>query len=138
MRRMTAFTPVRRRLYAAAPVAVVLLVAISAWAEFYRLDQSRRLVEHTGAVIAEARAFARNLAEAEAAHRGYLIAGEEIYLPAYSAAIRRVETDTASLRKLTRDNSSQQARLDTLNGMMTRRLALLRHRIDVRRGGGRE
>ena len=136
MRRMSAFTPNRRRLYAAAPAVLILLVGLLAFIEFMRMDRTRRMVAHTAEVITRSRLMDRDLAKAEAAQRGYLIAGEDAYLPAYAEALRRVQADTGALRRLTRDNRSEQVRLDTLSGLLHRRMELLRHRIDVRRGGG--
>ncbi|HEX9109434.1 MAG TPA: CHASE3 domain-containing protein, partial [Longimicrobiales bacterium] len=136
MERMSAFTPSRRRLYAALPAIVVILVGIAAFVEFKRMDLMRQWAAHTAQVIGVSRGLGRDLAEAESAQRGYLLAGEDVYLPPYTQALGRVSADAASLRTLTRDNRSQRLRLDTLSHLMARRVTLLRHLVEVRRGGG--
>ncbi|HEY9636223.1 MAG TPA: adenylate/guanylate cyclase domain-containing protein [Coleofasciculaceae cyanobacterium] len=78
------------------------------------------------------------LTETETEQRGYLLAGEEAYLKSYQSAIADVEHSIKDLRQLTANNPKQQKKLDTLEPLIARRLALLNKGVDLRVHGNFE
>src|SRR5262249_38352726 len=65
-----------------------------------------------------------------------IITGDATYLEPYRGAAAGVQEHLGTLRQLTADNPLQQARLDTLAGLVLRRIAALDHRILARRRAG--
>ncbi len=125
MRRMSGFTPARRRLAALGPALLLLLTVAASAYEFNRLRATRGSVAHTHFVIEAAERVTTDLLQAEAAERGFLLTADSAYVPRYLFAVGALDRDTAQLRRLTRDNESQQMRLDALEPLVRQRLALL-------------
>src|SRR5207245_8390176 len=74
----------------------------------------------------------------ESGARGYVMTADRIYLQPYWTARERLDQELNSLRKLTADNPRQLGRLDTLEPLVKRRLALLQEMIDLRESRGPE
>jgi PAS domain S-box-containing protein len=85
-----------------------------------------------------AQQFFSNLKDAESAQRAYIITGQDAYLQVYEAALARVPSALTKLQQLTTDNPVQQERLDTLQPLVTRRMAELSERVRLRRESGIE
>jgi methyl-accepting chemotaxis protein len=77
-----------------------------------------------------------SLTDAETGQRGFLITGREEYLDPYRAGLRSVDQFVQELRTLTADNTNQQARLSTLQPVISDKLAELAQTIDLRRQKG--
>ena len=133
---MSEFTHKQRLLVTVVPVVVLAVVALLSFVEFLKLGSTRRLITHSHLVIEAVRGVSSDIAEAEAGQRGYLLTGEDAYLPPYLVALGELSRDTAALRALVRDNPEQAARADTLALRIAVRIRLLRQNIDLRRGGG--
>jgi methyl-accepting chemotaxis protein len=82
-------------------------------------------VRHTFLVIGEAESARANLVEIESAYRGYVLTGDERYLEPIEGSRTRLAESRKLLRSLTIDNASQQHRLDFLDPLIDRRLAVL-------------
>jgi methyl-accepting chemotaxis protein len=76
------------------------------------------------------------LLQAEAAQRGYIIAGDDSYLELYDTAAGHVPQRIQALRVLTADNPNQQSRLDALTTTTRDRLGLLATGIQLRQSKG--
>jgi signal transduction histidine kinase len=127
---------IRRELLAIGPAFVVLLLGVVAYDGVRRADASRALVQHTRDVIDRAHATLSTLQDAETGQRGYLITGESRYLEPYERALVSLRIHTDTLRRLTRDNASQQRRLDSLALRVQDKLEELAETIDRRRSRG--
>ena len=84
-----------------------------------------------GAVLAR-------VVDAETGERGYIITGDTAFLDPYRGAEQDAIAHIDDLRRLTADNPSQQARIDTLAGLVSRRFTVLDTRIRTRREHGFE
>ena len=115
--------------------AIVLVVGAFAYMSIQRARTARDLVVHTRDVIFTTFATLTALQDAETGQRGYIITGADEYLQPYHNALTALSTDTSALRALTRDNVTQQRRLDTLSTLVSAKLAELAHTIDLRRAG---
>jgi len=121
--------------YGAAAVVFVLLAAGLYHASRQR-EASTEWVDHTFRVLALATGVNESLGRAEAANRGFVLFGEESYLPERDVALAVVEQRLDELRKLTKDNPGQQARMERLVTMQRERAALMRAAESARREGG--
>src|SRR5688572_10393979 len=95
------------------------LLAASALAAFVNarsLVLASQTVNHTHRVLEHLAQVLSLLGEAESSQRGYIITGDASYLGPYDSAVRAVSSRLDSIRTLTSDNPSQQARLDVLDG----------------------
>jgi signal transduction histidine kinase len=123
----------QRALLAIGPAVVVLLFGALAYDGLRRINEVRERVGHSRDVIITAQHTLLALQDAETGQRGYLLTGEEKYLQSYELALATLSTDTAELRSLTRDNASQQARLDSLAPVLHDKLAELSETIELRK-----
>jgi signal transduction histidine kinase len=139
---------------AAAPFVsalIVLALGLTAYSSTQREDASARLVAHTHAVLAQNQAVLARLADAETGERGFLITGDSSYLRPYRGAAADVALRLDTLKQLTSDNPMQRQRIDRLDTLARRRLALLEAQVErratrgfaasridiIRMGGGR-
>jgi PAS domain S-box-containing protein len=95
-------------------------------------------VTHTYEVLNSTKALLSTMQDAETAQRGYLLTAEDRYLEQYRAALAAEPGARQTLRQLTRDNSSQQSRMDTLDVLLAARLDALEKGVGLRRAGGAE
>ena len=85
-----------------AGVFVVLLVY---------LVSTMNWVEHSERVIGNANQLAKEMVDMETGMRGYLLAGDEVFLQPYTISKARAAANLASLMKLVEDNPAQVERL---------------------------
>lgn len=69
---------------------------------------------HTHEVLGNIELLMSMMKDVETGSRGFAISGEDKYLEPYEAAIPRVDPTFNKLKTLTKDNPTQQRRLDTL------------------------
>jgi PAS domain S-box-containing protein len=91
---------------------------------------------HTEVVISTLRLLLSDIAEAESAQRGYTVSGDESFVKSCHLAQRASAADLLTLRQLSVDNASQQARLAILSPLVSQRMALANQRIELRRSLG--
>jgi PAS domain S-box-containing protein len=128
--------PLRR---VALPVgALITLVALTAllYADFQAEQDDQYMVTHTYKVLDAARNLMSNLEQAESGQRGYLLTGDPTFLASLRLTMQDQESIRRSLRQLTADNPTQQARLDTLDRLVAERLAALQEVIRIRDSRG--
>lgn len=116
----------------------LLVVAVFGYRTTQHLIENDKLVEHTHAVRERIASLRSAIAEAESAERGYVITAQEIFLAPHEQAQAGVRNAAAELRRLTRDNASQQRRLDALERLLGERTALLTNILALRRERGLE
>jgi methyl-accepting chemotaxis protein len=92
------------------------------------VTHSHEVLEHIGDVLSE-------LKDAETGQRGYLLTGDEAFLAPYRTGSGDVLIQTNALRTLTADNPNQQKRVDSMELLVTAKLAELKETIDLRAKG---
>jgi len=120
-------------------IVALAILAMAAWQSarsFRAAADADKWVTHTYVVIQELDRLQSALESVESDQRGYLLNGEEKYLQPYRAALDRAETNLASLRRLTQDNSRQQQRLDGIESVKSNMVATLEGVISLRRSQG--
>jgi len=93
-------------------------------------------VDHTRDVISNAEEVLTDLKDAEAGQRGYIITGDESYLPRYRSAISRVPTTMQTLIRLTADNDAEQHRLRQMLPLIKARLDSMAEAAQQRKESG--
>lgn len=100
------------------------------------LIATERRVAHAHRVQTELEAMLTAVAEAEAAQRGYVVAGEARHLEPYRAAVGEVDRTLDRLRRLTADNPNQQQRISMLKSLLDEKVAQWQHSIDFQQVEG--
>ncbi len=118
--------------------AIVLVFGVLAYRGVQNTQDAARLVAHTHQVIEMNGAVLARVVDAETGERGYIITGDTAFLDPYRGAEQDAIAHIDDLRRLTADNPSQQARIDTLAGLVSRRFTVLDTRIRTRREHGFE
>jgi methyl-accepting chemotaxis protein len=93
-------------------------------------------VHHTQLVYRELQEVARNIAEAEANKRGYIITGRTNYLDSFNNSRPRIATSTQRIASLTSDNTNQQRRLSSLHDLLDEKYGEMLAAIDARQNRG--
>lgn len=117
------------------PAAVTFAVISLAVANDRALRRAVDWVEHTRQVIDRGDALLTRAVDAETGQRGYLVTGDTTFLAPRVGALEDVQQTLGELRRLTNDNSVQQARLDTIGSELTTRFRMLDSAITLRRAG---
>ena len=125
-----------RYILVVAPALLCMLLSAFVYDGVRRTREARLLVAHTRDVRQRATITLSRLQDAETGQRGFLLTGEERYLVPYENALAVLGRDTSALRSLTLDNPHQQARLDTLRGLVQVKLDELASTITARRTAG--
>jgi two-component system sensor histidine kinase/response regulator len=93
-------------------------------------------VQHTHEVLARIQKVNADLIGVQSAVGGFVITGREDFLAPYRELLPVLQDDERTLRRLTADNPSQQARLTTLEGIIRQRLAFADETLGLQRRSG--
>jgi methyl-accepting chemotaxis protein len=128
---------VRTKLVLGFGIALLLLVVLGgvAYINTNALLDARRAARHTIEVQLQVGQLQIRLLDAETGQRGYLLTGEESYLQPYQTAIDNIERSLSEVVTMTQGNPEQQARLQTLSGLVRNKLDELARVIALRQQG---
>ena len=118
------------------PAALVLVFMLILRAASERERTAIALDAHAQQVRAETATFLAYLADAEAGQRGFLLTRRPVYLAPFVSGRAFLDSSLARIRQLTRENPSQQARLDTLTALARASVAFMDSTVEVRRNLG--
>jgi diguanylate cyclase (GGDEF)-like protein len=107
------------------------VVGILSYRSTHRLTDSRKWVSHTLEVIGDLRRVNSDLIEARDSQRGYALFHVESELARAHESMARIPIEIGEIRQLTGDNPRQQARLDRLDVLVSRRLTLIRDALSL-------
>ena len=130
---MTLKTDTKIILGFALAVGILLLTAAASFWSIRGLSVQTAKVEHTYQVLQEVESVTAVLKDAQAGTRGYLLTGDTLYLRPYSMATNQLPASLARLQALTSDNSSQQARLDSLRMLVEQEFRILRPFTEIQK-----
>jgi PAS domain S-box-containing protein len=117
----------------AAALLLLAAIAVSSLVWMSRFADGAQWVSHTHEVIEGLDAVRSRITDAESAQRGFLLTGDESNLGFYSASKTALASSLVAAKKLCADNVSQLRRIELLEGLIARRIALLEDGIQVRR-----
>lgn len=129
---------IRTKIGASFALGLVIFATISlvSYRNTTKLIAAVRWETHTYQVLGLLEDLNSKIKDAETDQRGYIITGEKRYLEPYNAAITAVDQEVKELQRLTADNPNQQRRLNTLQSLLTSRLAKLQETINLRNNQG--
>ncbi len=129
---------------------LMLLIAAIFWRQNEASDQATDGVSHTYEVIGHIALLRSKLKDAELAHRGFILTGNDAYLEAYHHAVengsdsetgkrsllqhRSISQELALIRSLTVKNPIQRSHLDEIDGTIHKLLEYLAASIQQRKG----
>jgi signal transduction histidine kinase/CheY-like chemotaxis protein len=109
-------------LLAAAPLCLVLaIVALLAFRFAAGERDAQALVRHTYQVMEAERRLQDDVQTAETGMRGFILSRDSSFKAGFRSDLARIPNDLGSLRRLTTDNPSQQARADRLQKLLAAR-----------------
>lgn len=119
-----------------AGLGMVTLVATRAYRQLSSFAETERWISHTHEVLETAQAMTIALGDAIAARRAFALTKSEAALEPYRAALTRVASTRAALRRLTADNPGQQRLLDELDPVVDSRIRQLEEAVGEARTTG--
>ncbi|NOT50555.1 MAG: PAS domain S-box protein [Chitinophagaceae bacterium] len=142
LNRYNAFLPGRfsfKKMIAAFFIGVLLVLAII----FFLFQKNKKIasdnalsVEHTYEVLAVAEKINTYVNEMQSGARGYIISGDENYLPLFNTSSDSLSKEINKFSALTKDNSTQQLRADTLRTIRNNYITSKRELINIRKPQG--
>ena len=114
-------------------LAIFVIVGIVSWRNVQKQSEDAEWVSHTHEVLATLAQLLTALQDAEAGQRGYIITGDDAFLPQHEAGITSAQAHHKQLQALVSDNPTQTARVEALGTLITERISALREVLDVRR-----
>src|SRR4051812_4930920 len=122
----------KRNLLIGFGISLLLLVisSVASYTSIRSLLESARLVNHTHDVLQELEQSLSYIKEAETQQRGYLLTGDQVFLPAYRSAGDSAKMSIDRVQKLTVDNNEQQLNCNNLKIAVNSRLELLGRHVN--------
>lgn len=117
-------------------LAILVIIGASAYNSTTSLVEASEWRTHTQIVITDLAGVLSIIKDGEIGQRGYIITGDEEYLEPYRSAQRDIGPKLDEVRHLTRDNASQQRRLDVLQPVIRQRFESLQLGVEARRDKG--
>jgi len=116
----------------------LLLLIISSLASYISISnliQSSKLVSHSNSVITNLDEIISTLKDAETGQRGYLLAGDEVFLEPYTGAKVNAMKLLDRVEQQTSDNPVQQQNINKLKVIIESRLNILEKTIALKKRG---
>ncbi len=134
------FVKIRQKVVLGFGIALVMLatIAVITYRSTHGFLNTAQLVARSRHVLEVQESLRRNLIEAENNVRGYLLAADEQYLPAYDRAQQGLIDDFNALKILTHDRTEQQRQLDALRPLLAKKSAILKSAMTTRHTTGIE
>lgn len=130
----------RKRILLGYGIAMVLVstVGVASFRSVHSLHENARMVAHTHLLLSGGWRLRSAVNEAIARSRGYLFSGSEDLLASLDGIVETMRASYDEIRSLSRDNPSQQQRLDELGPLLDKRIDAIYATIKVRRAQGLE
>jgi len=120
-----------------ASLIVLVLIGGASFKSLNDLGMNAQRVEQTYQTLQVLEGILARVIDVETGERGFLISGADHYLEPYRVARESLRAELARARRLTDDNPAQRQRLDQLEPLVARKLALVAQSISEReRAGG--
>ena len=116
-------------------IAAVAIIAFFTFQALRGSEATAQAVAHSNDVIEQMLALLSTMKDAETGQRGYLLTSDENYLAPKRDAQAAIPGELKNARQLTLDNPEQQRRLDTLDVLVSQKMAELDRTIELQRSG---
>ncbi|RYZ86946.1 MAG: hypothetical protein EOP06_13570, partial [Proteobacteria bacterium] len=114
-------------------VFLLFFMASLSFKQINTLNKSQKAITHSLDVRVELERLFSELKDAESAHRGYILSGDERYLEPYNYSHVSINKSLLSIKKLTNDNRERKAEFDTLYVMINERFKSFREDLSQMR-----
>ena len=130
--------PEDKKIYAgfAAAFVVLVLVSISSYWTTIRVIDNASWAIHSHEIVREINDLNFRLYVAESSQRISVITGKQGSVDQYQQSIESIRKDLKQLRKLTESNPAQSRRVDQLDLLLSKRIALVRELGNIQRTQG--
>lgn len=112
-------------------LALLAVIGLNSYQNSQRATEYDNWVIHSNTVIRRLDQLLSSLDDAERVQRGFIITRNNDYLRTYDEDTTKVASRFAELKQLTIDNLSQQQNLDSVDQLISNRLALLTKTIEL-------
>jgi signal transduction histidine kinase len=112
----------------ALPVLLLLVIGIAADRTMNRYSDSEAWVAHTHQVAAAIQTFRSDMFEAQDAHKGYVITGDDEFLVTNRERIAKLQPDLQALHQMVSDNPIQVRAVDVLVDIAQKKVKILEDR----------
>jgi PAS domain S-box-containing protein len=123
----------RARLAFGSAVILLLLCGVSAWITVARFLTAQDAVSHTREVQTALADLTILFGRARRAQIQYLYSGSPAFLQEYQSTTTEISRTLAEIRQKTRDNPIQQQNCNSLDGIVARRMSILRGALQTSR-----
>ncbi len=106
-------------------IALLVTMALVSYRQIRNLVTYSEEVEQTYRVMSKAEEVLSLLKDAETGQRGFMLTHQRAFLEPYTNSLGAIDRTFDSLRVMAEHSSGQQARLDTLRGLIDRRYAIM-------------
>ena len=130
----------QRKLFTGFTAVIILIAVLSIFSSYYsdkRISTSQS-VNHTNNVLSEAGQTLSLMKDIESGGRGYIITGDSSYLEYFTIAKTSIFNHIKRLKELTKDNPSQQVKIDSLSALVDKRIGFSLQLIQARNEKGFE
>ncbi|HLA71639.1 MAG TPA: CHASE3 domain-containing protein, partial [Steroidobacteraceae bacterium] len=117
-------------------LALLVVIGVISYVSVLQLSQNSANVAHSHEVMQGIDQMVGATSEAEAAHRAFIISGDEKFVREYDAVVSSTGTLNDRLRELVADDREQAQRLKELQQAIDTRFARSAQAIELRRTGG--
>jgi PAS domain S-box-containing protein len=117
-------------------LALLVVIGVVSYVSVLRLSQNSANVTHSHEVMQGIDQMVGATTEAEAAHRAFIISGDEKFVREYDAVVSSTGALNDRLRELVTDDREQTQRLKELQQAIDTRFARSAQAIELRRTGG--
>jgi len=119
-------------------MSVVLLIVISlaSYQNILNFIESDIQQEHSHAIIEKLESLSSGLKDAEVARRDYVITAEERFLDLYYQSIKSIGQLRVEIRMLLRGSPEERQRLDVLDSLIAKKIAVFKDSIEAMRANG--
>jgi two-component sensor histidine kinase/CHASE3 domain sensor protein len=120
-----------RRLAIWVSLGLICLAAVAALMLMQGIDRQLNDITKTYAVRNAARELTHALSQAEASQRGYLLTADPQFLAPYREAVSSLDRRVAALLEMTADDPGQSARVASLTGDVTNKMAEMNRTVEL-------
>jgi PAS domain S-box-containing protein len=116
-----------------AVLTIIIWLGVSSFLNSKKFAETSKLVAHTNEVLFHAEQLLSKVIEMETNQRGYVLTFDADFLEPIHSSSDTLEQHSKKLRRLIRDNSSQQRRLDSLHDFIIAKRLFIDHVISARK-----
>src|SRR5436190_7760047 len=124
-------------LFALTACSLAASIGVTYWTGLLAVESNRKLATQR-TVIERLERVVSTLKDAESAHRGYLLTGEDRYLEPYERARRDVHQRLSGLKRLVANGALPQEKVQEITDLAEKKLAEMEETIRLRREQGLE